>query len=295
MWIGPQLSVAPLIDEWAVSASPPTSGSETVSRAMDDPRGTLAELVRGSDTLKRFNILSFLAVAPPIGIPSFRALTPGDGPVVGLQSEPVAALAVFAIIALGLILGALFYGLVGHLVREGGFDLRRYAADVPNTLAMVFTLFALIAVIGLGLGVPIAAFLAVMSTVSPVVSSIVGPIVVGILLWAIVYLFFTTDALFVSRAWPARAVQYSILVVRSNFWSALGFISLLLIISSGFPFVWDQFVANLRTPGIVVAILGHNYISSGLAAASMTYYKERFERMIASHEGSNAPVAPVRG
>jgi hypothetical protein len=294
MWLGPQISVAPVVDAWAASAGVSTSGDEVIGRAMDEARGSAIELIRGSDAIKRYNLVSLVAV-PVIGIPSFRAGVPGEGPVLHLRSEGVTTAAVIAIGALGLALAALFYGLVGHVVREGRLQPRRYLADAPAITGAVFALFGLLLLVALGVGVPLGALLAILNTVSPMVTGIVGPIIAGVLLWGFIYLFFTTDALFVTRSRPVSAVQNSILVVRANFWSTLGFIALILVISGGFPYIWDQLATNLRTPGIVLGIVGHNYISSVLAAASMTYYKERFERMIASHEGSNAPVAPARG
>jgi hypothetical protein len=294
LWLGPQISAAPVLDSWTASAERPAVGDDLISRAVDGARDSIIELIRRSDALKRYNLVSLIAV-PMIGIPSFRAGEPGEGTIVRVWSEGAATIAVVAIIALGLALAALFYGLVGHVVREGSFQPRRYLADAPAILGAVFALFGLLLVAALAIGAPIGAILAITNTVSPAVTGIVGPILVGVLLWAFIYLFFTTDALFVSRSRPISAVQNSILVVRTNFWTTLGFIALILIISGGFPYVWEQLATNLRTPGIVLGILGHNYISSGLAAASMTYYKERFERMIASHEGSNAPVAPARG
>jgi hypothetical protein len=103
---------------------------------------------------------------------------------------------------------------------------------------------------------------------------------VGVFLWAFVYLFFTTDALFVSMVPPLAAMQHSVLVVRHYFWSTLGFIGLVLLISAGLSVLWQELAANLRLPGIGLGILGHIYISTGLAAAGMTYYKERIERVL---------------
>jgi len=259
---------------------------------MDEARG---ELLRSGDALKRYNLLSLLALPVlGLGIPSSRAGLSGIGPVLPIQSESWASLTIIGTVMLGLVLAAVYYGLLGHLVREGVLRAREFARDLPTVLSALFTLFGLLIVVGMAVGVPMGALLTAMQAASPALASLIGPMIIGVLLWAMVYLFFTIDALYVSQVWPASAVQNSVRVVRHNFWSTLGFIAVFLLIFSGFPLVWDRLATTQGAPGVMVGIVGHSYISSALAAASMTYYKERFERMIASHEGSNAPVAPVR-
>jgi hypothetical protein len=113
----------------------------------------------------------------------------------------------------------------------------------------------------------------------PAINALLGPILIGVLLWALVYLFFTTEAMFVSRVPPLVAARQSIQVVRRNFWSTIGFILLILVIYVGLLILWKELATSLRVPGAAAAMLGHIYISSGLAAACMTYYKERFEQI----------------
>lgn len=277
LWIGPQLTAGPVLERWAASAVAPLAGDPGIERAVDEARGSAVELMREGEALRRFNLLSLLAV-PVIGLPSFRAGAPGQGPVLELQSEGgVAAIGLGSLFA-GLVLGALFYGLLGHVVREGALSPRQYLTDVPRALGALFALFGLLALIGLAVGVSIGALRSAPHLDSPAVAGIIGPIIVAVLIWGFVYCFFTVDAIFVSRLWPIAAIKNSILVVRSHFWQTLGFIGMVFVISEGFPFVWEQVAMNLRAPGVILAILGHNYISSGIAAASMTYYKERIEQ-----------------
>jgi hypothetical protein len=291
MWWGPQLSVAPIVDSWSASAAGPAAGDDVLARSIDDAR---SELLRSGETLKRYNLVSLLAV-PVLGLPSARAGLSGVGPTLPIQSEAGASLIVVGTVLLGVILAAVYYGLLGHLVREGTLRARQFARDLPTVLSAVITLFGMLILVGMVIGIPIGALLSVMQAASPALAGLVGPIIVGVLLWAVVYLFFTVDAVYVSQVWPTSAVQNSIRVVRHNFWSTLGFIALVLLIGAGFPLIWDRLATTQGVLGVMLGIVGHSYISSALAAASMTYYKERFERMIASHEGSNAPVAPARG
>ena len=62
-------------------------------------------------------------------------------------------------------------------------------------------------------------------------------------------------------------------LVGRNFWSAAGFILLYLVITYGMLVVWSR-LGDEPWAG-VVAILGNAYITSGLVAASMVYYRTR--------------------
>jgi hypothetical protein len=302
LWFGPQLSLGSVVDTWAASVASPQSRDDLLVRTVDE--ATL-DWLRGPEGLKRFNLLSLTALSSPYafqqddllrifplrsGVPSFRAYAPGNGPLIPLESEGIVSAAVVSILALGVVLAALYYSLLGQLVREEFFQPRRYLADLPFVIAALAAFFGLVI---MAIGLPMGAIFAITLQISPTLAQVVGPILGGVLLWAFVYLFFATDAVFVSRSSPTHAVHNSVLLVRSHFWPAMGFIALFLIVSAGFPYVWEQVATSLRAPGVVLAIVGHNYISSGLAAASMTYYKERFERMIASHEGSSSPTVPT--
>ena len=79
---------------------------------------------------------------------------------------------------------------------------------------------------------------------------------------------------------PVRAALNSIRVVSSSFWSSLGFIIITWVIMSGMGLIWGSLA---RAPaGQAVAILGNGYIESGLAAASMLFYRNRIARLTPS-------------
>jgi hypothetical protein len=131
-------------------------------------------------------------------------------------------------------------------------------------------------------GAPLLAAVGAAALSAPVLASVLAPIALSIVLWIYFYLFFTTDALFVSRVPPQVAIQHSIAVVRYNFWSTMGFIALLMVISAGFWYLWLELAHSLGPPGMGLALVGHIYISTGLAAASMTYYMDRHGRLRSS-------------
>lgn len=276
IWLGPQLTLGTVVAQWlAEAAAPPATN---ILRSAEEGGREWLGLVGPTDALSRYNLVSFLAV-PLLGVPSFRAGAPGQGAAMPLDSAPIAAGALLSILATGLASAAMFYGMLGQAVRDGRAAPRYFLAGFGQIVVWFFGLFVLVLAVFLGVIVPIGLLLILSSASAPLVSSLLGPVVLGVAFWSVLYLFFTPDALFVSRVPPSLAIQYSIRVVRHNFWSTLGFIGLVLVISVGLAILWNEVATALHTPGVALATLGHIYISSGLAAASMTYYKERFDRL----------------
>ncbi|MHB8993580.1 MAG: hypothetical protein ACYC66_18315, partial [Chloroflexota bacterium] len=72
-------------------------------------------------------------------------------------------------------------------------------------------------------------------------------------------------------------MRNSIAVVKSNLGPTLGLVVLVWLIMLGMPIVWDAMAQN--PAGVVAGILGNAYISTGLAVASMSFYRDRFLRL----------------
>ncbi len=99
-----------------------------------------------------------------------------------------------------------------------------------------------------------------------------------VMLWMQLYLFFAPDAIFVSQVGPRQAIRRSVAVVRANFWAAVRIVVLITIILLGMGQVWLALAS--RAPwGPALGILGNAYIASGLAAASMLFYRERMDAL----------------
>jgi len=183
-----------------------------------------------------------------------------------------------AFVALGLVLTALFHGLICQVVREGAVSLRAFAEEFRPLVLRLIGLFGVSAAGLLLFSVPLG-MVSILPEAAFPIRSLVGSVLLGVALWIIVYLFFAPEAVYVTRLGPIEAIKASWLTVRHNLWSALGIIGLIFVISYGFEVIWSGLANMLREPGVVLAICGHIYISTGLTAASMTYYKERFDRL----------------
>jgi hypothetical protein len=105
-------------------------------------------------------------------------------------------------------------------------------------------------------------------------------IVATIALAAQLYLFFAPDAIFVSRVGPIQAIRRSVAVVHSGVWSALTLAILITVILIGMSQVWIA-LAGQASWGLALGIVGNAYIASGLVAASMLFYRERMETLLA--------------
>lgn len=267
LWLGPQAILTADATPWLRSAI--VQGVERVGPT---------EILGQMDQLPPHNLL-WLLVVPLFGVPSFRAGAPGVGPSIPLDTLPTATATLVGAVFVGLAAAAAFYSVLAEGVRSGRFDHPTPAAHIGRQWLRLVGLF-LLAVATLGLfGTMAGLILLGASALAPAFLSLVPSLLIGLLMCSFVYLFFTADALFISLVGPLEAVKHSISVVRYNVWSSLAFISLFVLISYGMPLALGQLERRLAGAGAALAILGHVYVSSGLSAASMTYYKERFARL----------------
>jgi hypothetical protein len=289
IWLGPQLVVGPLFDRLLNDATVLPGLDSGLTQSMEEARRTSQQFLGERQALTSFNVLLTLTLPMRLLTPAFAFEVPqgGMGPTVVLPSLGVAALSILAALGIGLIVATVYFGLMAAAVRDGRATLEGLRGSFVPTLfhlgALVLVVFAAI----VGIVLPIEALLAVFSRTSPMAASIIGPLIVGVLIWLFIYLFFTVPAVLVSGSGPVDAAKHSFRVVRRNFWSSTGIIMLTIIISAGLSVIWSE-LANwsitrqelapfLRWVGIGAAISGHIYITGGLLAACMTYYKERRE------------------
>lgn len=122
--------------------------------------------------------------------------------------------------------------------------------------------------------VPLTLLFTVLALVVPALAPL-GLIVGFVLLfWGYVYTGFAVEAVLLDGVNPLQAVINSIQVVRRSFIPTLGLLMLSIIILSGMTVLWRSLVVHV--PGLLIAIVGHAYIATGLLAARLVFYRERF-------------------
>jgi hypothetical protein len=297
LWMGPRLSIYPLVKR-ALSfvALPPNASPEELLLLTETKR--LLE-----QAIQSFNAFSFLIIRK-LGMPSLispnpwletlgitlnisRLLTfqaPETSflsrplPVIEVRSESV-LLGLYILLSLvGMLIGCSYLGLIAQEVRDN-------QVNVAHVLRRVWIWWARVALIAilffmglLMLGVPLLVIIALLNLLSRNVAQLIGnffiisSIWVGI--WLYIYLFFFVNALILNDTGILRAIWNSFIVVRRNFWSTIGLMLLIGLIGAGFSIIWRMLSTN--SWGTLLAIVGNAYIGSSLAAASFTFYRDRY-------------------
>lgn len=278
LWLGPRLSVTQLsgrlVDQLAAMA-------RSVPDAQSQLQGVEAQvaLLRGAG--ESFNVLSLLAFggfAMHSAVPSAAG---GRGGTLELQSGPLALIAALGLALVGALMAAFWLGAIAQGVRGEPPSLARLVVAAPRYWLAIVGFFAIALGIVVGVSLPLGLVAALAQIFAPVLGTFLALFLAVafqlLAIWALLYLFFFADAVVVSEVGPIRAAGYSVRVVAANFWSTLGFIIITWVIMSGLDVIWR---ALAQAPvGVALAILGNGYIESGLAAASMLFYRHRFTQL----------------
>lgn len=266
LWLGPQVSYTSLVGRLlTVGERLPGASSESAELFDSLRRQTL-------DAADSFNALDLLAL-PPVAVPSVGHLLLSRGGVVLVESWAVGLVALLGIAAAGLLIGSCYYGLLAWQVRQEDERAGPLAGLVTRAFVRVVGLLLVLAGVGLALGLPLAFLVAAFGSIQPELGVFAFALGLMGLVWLQVYLFFAPDAIFISDVGPLRAVQASVAVVRKDLWAVIRLLALTWLILLGMGQVWAGLSGS--DWGALLSILGNAYITSGLVAASMVFYRER--------------------
>lgn len=278
-WRGPRLSVAPLfkqIDQFLVQSMPATVPQGPVDFKV------VQELL---DTLgQRSNLFSLLS-ATVLGVPSLMAGGgSGNAGIIEIGSwlamAGVGALLMLTGLAIGcLYLTFILQGVDGEHV-EG--DALLYQAGA--LWVRVIALLLLILFFAIALAVPFSLLLSLLTFVSSAAVSFLAGIFYMAVVWLGLYLYFVVYAIMVNRVGPIRAIWNSANVVARNFWSALALVMLIIVLTQGLALVWQR-LGQVNPIGAIIGIAGNAFIGSGLVAASLLFYRDRYQRWQKHHHG----------
>jgi hypothetical protein len=283
LWLGPRLSVAALSERALVALTELVGSMGQVAGPAGADQMTQfqqqIDLVRSA--VQVFNLLSLLTFG---GLAMRSAVPPeqsGMATTIELSSVGSVVGIGIGLLLLGVAFACIWLGFIAQQVREGRVDVVRLGRSAPRYWLAVVGFFVLAIAIFIAIALPLSGLAAATQLVAPAVGAFLAVFAAIafqlMLFWCLLYLFFFADAIVVSEVGTVRAALNSVRVVSTNFWTTLGFIIITWVIMSGMGVIWNSLS---RAPvGIVVAIFGNGYIESGLAAASMLFYRNRIARL----------------
>ena len=257
IWGLPAITAGPIIRSALVDAAPPAGGPDPVS------------LLAGYDLLSllaRFTPSLLAAAGGNVGALAGKQ-------VIALQRPDQAFALVLGLLLVGFLVGSWYLLAVTRAVRDRTPAPLVGLADYGRALRRILALVAYGAAVLIGAMVVLVVAAAINGGVAQFVESV---LLVG-LLWVVVSLYFTIDAI-VAGGLPARvALRSSALLYRVDFGAAAWIVVLATLIRVGLPLVW-QAVAT-TAPGLVGASVVNAYVGTGVTAATMVFFLEQWAKI----------------
>ncbi len=269
-WLGPHLSLASLVRETLGRIAVPIGFSGEMAQAYQDYRDGLQQAGES------FNLFTLLTAHFP-GLPSLMAAKEGLGPTIAVNDPWMVLLLFLLLPILGLWLASVYYLGIGSQIRETADGAASLWGRVWRTWSRMIAFMVLAIGAGLLLGVPLLVLTLAAGAISSSLLGFIAAFLWVTALWVQFYLFFVVDAMVINDVGAIQAMRNSITVVRFNLGSTLGLVVAIWVIMLGMPIVWDTMSSNIL--GNAAGIIGNAYISTGLAVASMRFYRDRFARV----------------
>jgi len=278
LWQGPKLSMLPLARQLArlLREFPPTGWSGMSPMALAQVLEEIGQSV---------NLFSLLHNGL-MGMPSLIAWTASEmmggpeGNVIEVRSLG-GLMATFAVLLLlGVLIGSVYLALMATVVRQEALSIGGVWRRTWHCWVWAVAWGILLIGLGLGLNLAISMVTLLVALISQVAAqallSLLWFISIGLGLWVVLNTFFTVQALALQDVGLVRAVWHSFNIVRRNFWATLGLILLSLLLQLGFGQIWQRL--NTGSWQTLLSILGNAYIGSGITAAIMVFYLDRYRR-----------------
>ncbi len=287
LWLGPRLSILPLIERLTESVVRELSSGATAEQ--------MAVLEMFSQRMREygqsFNVFSFLSTAP-LGLPSLlgargSTVAPtGQPPVWYVDSLPVYLILWAAFGLVGFFLGALYFGGIAQQVRDRRLNLGLLLRQVWGHWARLTALALLAAVFLIVAGTPMFIISAVVWVFSPLLGSVAWILSITLILWALFYGGFALHAMLLARRGLFGALWDSVRMVQFNLPHVAGLFMLVVLINVGLSLVWN--VPPDSSWLLVLGLGGHALISTALVAATFVFYQDRYRWWLEMRENLQA-------
>ncbi|HUV16753.1 MAG TPA: hypothetical protein VMW28_09350 [Pelolinea sp.] len=274
LWFGPLVRVKNLILPALLRTTELSAGAygDGASAMIENSKQLWTLLLEG------FNLL-FAIRTYPIGIPSLMIsqgsnINPIGQPLIfEIGSVNTAGLALLILVLLGVFLGSFYYALIARSTDKRISDLdisMLFGLVGQSTLLSIFLILLLVI-----LGLPAMCFISSILLFLPSLGTLPFLIFGFFIVWVMLPLAFSPHGIFLSEMKAVRSIVTSVKLVRTLMAGTGIFFILVIFLSYGLDILW-------ATPGtnswlMVIGIIGHGFISSGLLAASFVFYRDGVE------------------
>jgi hypothetical protein len=273
LWLGPRVRLSTLLgnllDDLSAMQSLPTTS--------DDARLLQVAGEYWSEIAARANLFATLR-SYPVGVSSLVAGSPPLQTPLGIPSgwEMSSFLAVlglwFAFNLLGIAVGALYFSAVSQAALHGKVDWKVTLSQWPRTSLQVFLLTVLWALILVVVAIPGSCMVSLISLVGLSLGQFAVYLVGGLALWVLFPIVFSPHGIFYKQRLAWVSVRDSVRITRLTAPQTVLLFVIILLINEGLGFLW-------RIPGetswlMLVGVIGHAFIATGLLAASFIYYRD---------------------
>jgi len=274
LWLGPQLSVAPLIAEVGVLLEVQLRSSDIPYEMYETVQNTLVDV---GESLNVFGLLS----TAPLGVPSMMVASVSGGTPLGseLRIPVTSGASLFGLTVglsvAGLFLGTMFFGLIARQVlpeAERWTDEQYLELLWSQWLRLIgFACAVLLAM--LLFGFLMAMLSALLSMLHAVLGGMATSLGIAFWLWALFFVAFTVHGVVMHNRNLLPALRNSLRLVRWNMPAVIGLFVLIIVLSWGLGFLWSL------PPGdswlLLAGITAHAFVATGVVAATFHFYQDR--------------------
>ena len=274
LWLGPQLSVAPLIAEVGVLLEVQLRSSDIPYEMYETVQNTLVDV---GESLNVFGLLS----TAPLGVPSMMVASVSGGTPLGseLRIPVTSGASLFGLTVglsvAGLFLGTMFFGPIARQVLPEAvrWTDEQYLALLwsPRLRLIGFACAVLLAMLLFGfLKAMLSALLSMLHAVLGGMATSLG---IAFWLWALFFVAFTVHGVVMHNRNLLPALRNSLRLVRWNMPAVIGLFVLIIVLSWGLGFLWSL------PPGdswlLLAGITAHAFVATGVVAATFHFYQDR--------------------
>lgn len=272
LWLGPHLRLSRLIEGF-IQQMVAMPGMDTPEAAEVLSLGREIWLL----VAERLNLFTVLR-SYPVGIPSLMV---SRQPIVGPLGTPTMweiptlgrVVGLWLILTmLGLIGGTLFFMVVSQAVLSGEVDWYQALSNWPWASSQVLLLALFWVVILIGISIPGSCLISLISLGGQPMGSIGIFLYMGIVVWFLFPLVFSSHGIFVKQRKMWVSVREGIRLTRSTVVSTGLLFLVIVVFNEGLDVLW-------RVPAEVswltaVGLAGHGFVTTALLAASFVYYRD---------------------